>query len=74
MSRSSVSREVQVNLRGYPWGRALLHHAVVFPLVIVLWVVAAYVFLRRPREEHEDSERIRAVYLYHLNRVDRVLL
>ncbi len=41
---------VDISLGPFPWSERVSAHALVLPLVLVLWAVGTFVFLKRPRD------------------------
>jgi len=41
---------VELLLGPYPWADRVWAHALLFPLVLVLWAIGTFVFLKRPRD------------------------
>lgn len=48
--RDGSSCDVAVPIGQYPWANLIRSHALVLPVVVVMWVVATFVFLRKPRD------------------------
>ena len=50
IQRGELQCDVAVTIGTYPWLNQLRDHALVLPLVVVMWAIGAFVFLRRPRD------------------------
>lgn len=50
VSRDGETCDYTLRLGPYPWAQQLSKHVLVLPLVVVMWLVGAFVFLQRPHD------------------------